>query len=75
MGGGGHSPELPPTPAPTPIPQPSTVEPQATEGQRANKIMQMKKGILSTIKTAPGGITGSGSDLTSQQGNKTLGGS
>jgi hypothetical protein len=74
-GGGGDTPEVPPTPAPTPIPQPGAVSPVSTEGQRANKIAQMKKGILSTIKTAPAGTTGAGSDLNQEIGKKTLGGS
>ena len=73
-----QTPELPSTPAPSPVPMPSNVSPVATEGQRALKIAQMKKGILSTIKTSPVGITGAGVDLTgaSVAGQKrTLGGS
>jgi len=75
MGGGGpKTPELPPTPAPTPIPQPSDVNPIQTEGQRANRTRQLKRGILSTIKTTPAGIMGTGSDLNQGQGKRTLGG-
>ena len=76
MGGGGKTPDLPATPAPTPIPEPSNVSPQQTEGQRAQNIANLKKGILSTIKTSPAGVSGTGSDLTAQNrtGNRTLGG-
>ena len=73
-GGGGGSPSVPAIPAPTPIPQPSNVSPQATEGQRASKISNLKRGILSTVKTAPFGITGTGSNLIpSDPGKKALG--
>jgi hypothetical protein len=68
------TPELPPTPAPAPVPTPTNVNPIATEGQRADKIAQMKRGILSTIKTSPAGVTGTGSDLGSGIGKRTLGG-
>jgi hypothetical protein len=73
----GHAerPELPATPPPTPVPMPTDVNPAATEGQRAMKIANLKRGILSTIKTSPSGVTGTGSDLNTQQtGKKTLGG-
>ena len=73
MCGGGKTPELPATPAPTPIPQPSDVAPQTTESQRASRIAKLRRGIMSTIKTSPYGITGTGSNLTSGQGKKTLG--
>lgn len=75
MGGGPKTPDVPAAPAPTPTPQPSDTEPQQTEGQRRKKQAQLKKGILSTIKTAPAGVSGTGSDLNSGSGNKTLGGS
>lgn len=77
MGGGTKTPDVPAAPAPTPTPQPSDVSPQQTEGQRAQKTANMKKGILSTIKTSPAGTTGAGSDLTGASGTgtkKTLGG-
>ena len=77
-GGGGEVPQLPPTPAPAPVPSvPSSVNPVATEGQRAAKVTQLKKGILSTIKTSPAGVSGTGADLTTQENSgqkKTLGG-
>ena len=58
-----------------PVPQPSAIEsPIATEGQRAFKIAQLKRGILSTIKTSPAGIIGTGSDLGQGAGKRTLGG-
>ena len=71
-GGGAKTPEAQPLPAPTPIPQPSNVAPQATEGQRASKIGMLKKGIMSTIKTNPFGVSGTGSNLT-PPGKTTLG--
>jgi hypothetical protein len=74
-GGKQKTPELPATPAPTPIPTPTTTEPVVSEDQRANKIRNLKMGIASTIKTSPGGVSGTGSDLSTSQGKKTLGGS
>jgi hypothetical protein len=77
MGGGGKTPDLPATPAPTPMPtQPTSTQPIQTEGQRAANIAKMKRGILSTIRTSPAGVSGTGSDLgTNQTGRRTLGGS
>ena len=74
-GGGGQTPQLPATPDPTPIPQPSNVNPQGTEGQKAQKNAMLKKGVISTIKTAPFGLTGTGPNLTPADPNakKTLG--
>ena len=74
MGGGPKTPDVPAAPAPTATPQPSDVSPQQTEGQRQAKQANMKKGVLSTIKTSPAGTTGAGSDLTTNTGKKTLGG-
>lgn len=64
-GGGGDTPDMPATPDPTPIPQPSQSSPQvsSSEGQRAGKVTQLKKGLFSTIKTAPQGTTGKGVDF------------
>lgn len=59
-----------PIPSPAPIPQKVDVSPQVTEQQRAARISQLKKGILSTIKTAPFGTLGT-SPTTG--GKKTLG--
>ena len=74
MCGGGKTPQVQPLPAPTPIPMPSTVNPQATEGQRAQKVANLKKGMMSTIKTQPFGISGTGANLTpADQGKKSLG--
>ena len=73
--GGGKTPDVQPLPAPTPIPQPSNVSPQGTEQQRSSKIANLKKGIMSTIKTTPFGITGTGSNLTSATPGKTTLGS
>jgi hypothetical protein len=76
MGGGGKTPDVPAAPAPTATPQPSDVAPQQTEGQRQKKISNLKQGMLSTIKTSPAGVTGTGSDLNNRNaaGNRTLGG-
>ena len=76
MCGGGkkvETPALPPTPAPAPIPTPSNVAPQVTEQQRAQRITNLRKGILSTIKTTPSGIIGAGADLVGPGAKKTLG--
>jgi hypothetical protein len=75
--GGGKTPSVPETPSPTAMPVPTDVNPIATEGQRANKISQLKRGMLSTIKTSPAGVTGTGADLSNPQTTekKTLGGS
>lgn len=78
MGGGGNSPSVPasPDPTPTPSPVPTNVSSAQTEGERASNISQMKKGMLSTIKTSPSGVSGTGSDIgTTGTGKKTLGGS
>jgi hypothetical protein len=73
--GGGKTPSLPATPDPSPMPtQPTSTAPIQTEGQRQSKIKNLKQGILSTIKTSPAGVTGTGSDLNSGVGKKTLGG-
>ena len=77
MGGGGKTPALPATPDPSPMPtQPTSTSPIQTEGQRQAKISNLKQGIMSTIKTSPSGVSGTGSDLnvadTSKK--KTLGG-
>jgi hypothetical protein len=75
MGGGPKTPDVPAAPAPTATPQPSDTAPQQTEGQRQAKQANMKKGVLSTIKTSPAGTTGAGSDLTANTtAKKTLGG-
>lgn len=75
-GGGGKTPEVPAAPVQSPPPtiQPTNVNPIATEGQRAQRASMMRKGVLSTIKTSPAGIVGTGADLTQQEGKKTLGG-
>jgi hypothetical protein len=76
MGGGGKTPDLPKTPDPSPMPtQPTSTNPQQTEMQRGQKISNMKQGIASTIKTSPAGVSGTGSDLSSNQPGlkKTLG--
>ena len=71
--GGTKTPSVPAAPEPTPTPTPPDESVQ-TEQQRQAKAGNMKKGVLSTIKTSPGGVTGAGSDLTTNTGKKTLGG-
>ena len=73
--GGTKTPELPPTPTPTTMPLPSQVNPAQTEQQRQLKLTNLQRGILSTIKTSPAGVTGAGADLSGTTGKKTLGGS
>ena len=79
--GGGKVPDVPAPPPPAPIPSPSDVAPQQTADQRANATKQLQYGILSTIKTGGGGLTGQGPDLNAPTATagipqkKTLGGS
>lgn len=51
-------PSLPSAPAAAPIPTPSDVSPELTEQQRLRRTKQLRKGLLSTIKTTPFGTTG-----------------
>lgn len=82
--GGGRSQEAPqitmptvtPAPEPAPIPSPTPTETESAQNaqQRRAKIAAMRSGILSTIKTSPQGITGTGANLVgSDSGKKTLG--
>ena len=73
--GGKKTPTLPETPAPTTMPLPSQVNPAQTEQQRQLKLTNLQRGILSTIKTSPSGVSGAGTDLSGTGGKKTLGGS
>jgi len=73
FGGSPKTPELPPTPAPSPVPMPANVEPVTTESQRAQRVKRLRQGILSTIRTTPAGVIGTGSDLNQGEGKKTLG--
>lgn len=66
---------IPPPPAPTPIPSPSEISPQTTEAKR-RRVEAMRFGLMSTMKTGPGGVTGAGPDLitpTATGKKKTLG--
>ena len=65
---------VPPPPAPAPIPQPSEISPQVAEQKRA-RVAAMRFGLLSTVKTGPGGVTGAGPELspTGATGKKLLG--
>ena len=51
-----------PAPSPMPVPVPSEVAAQTAEAKRA-KVAAMRFGLLSTMKTGPGGVTGAGPDL------------
>ena len=53
---------VPPPPAPHPIPAPSEISPQTTEAKR-RRVMAMRFGLMSTMKSGPGGVTGAGPDL------------
>ena len=53
-------PALPSAPAAAPTPTPSDVSPELTEQQRLRRTKQLKKGLLSTIKTKPFGTIGAG---------------
>ena len=75
--GGGATPTLPKMPAPSPMPMPTSAMSLQTEDERARKIGNLKKGILSTIKTSPQGAIGKGPELSAPagQGVKTALGS
>ena len=73
MCGGGKTPEMPKAPAPSPVPMPAETAP-TTPQELLNRQKRLRQGVLSTIKTRPGGITGAGADLTSGQGKTALGG-
>jgi hypothetical protein len=59
--------------APLPSPTATEVSPQLSAQQKRKKIESARQGVLSTIKTSPQGVTGSGADLMSGTGKKTLG--
>jgi hypothetical protein len=63
FGGSPKTPDVPAPPAPSPAPVPSDVNPQQTEGQRANRVRALQYGLQSTIKTTPQGVVGQGADL------------
>jgi len=80
-GGGGYTPapapavEPIPEPAPQPAPMATEIAPQVTADTRRRKIRQLRYGMLSTIKTSPQGITGTGANLYAESAGKkeTLG--
>ena len=79
MGGSPKKPDTsvppPPSPAPMPVPVPSEVSAQTAEAKRA-RVAAMRYGLLSTMRTGPGGVTGAGPDLISPVASgskKTLG--
>jgi len=53
---------VPPPPSPTPIPTPSEISPMTAERKRA-RTAAMRFGLMSTMKSGPGGVTGAGPDL------------
>ncbi len=64
----------PPKSAPLPSATPTLVQSQVTATDRRKKIAAMRHGMLSTIKTSPQGIVGTGTNLSgSGAGKKTLG--
>lgn len=66
-----------PAPAPLPSPTPTTVEATISAQERRKKIQAVQYGMMSTIKTSPQGITGTGANLnaTDATGRKTTLGS
>ncbi len=64
FGGSSKSPAPPPPPAPAPVPTPEQASPNAGNDARQAMLQRMRFGLVSTIKTSPRGITGSGPDLT-----------
>ena len=64
------APKIAPLPSPSPTETPSAV----TAQQRREKIANLRFGLLSTIRTSPRGITGTGANLaTTGAGKKKLG--
>lgn len=61
--GGAKPPSPTPPPPPAAVPTPNDTNPELTADQRSKKLAAMRFGMLSTIKTGPGGVTGSGADL------------
>jgi hypothetical protein len=61
-----------PAPAISPAPSPTSdmTNPQLSQQQRVSRLAAMRYGLLSTIKTSPRGITGSGADLTGSDASK-----
>lgn len=64
----GGSPKTPsvtpaPTPSPTPTISPSSVSPASSNQSRQKRLESLRMGMMSTIKTSPKGLTGTGSDL------------
>jgi hypothetical protein len=52
-----------PLPAPAPVPVAADPNPSETADQRRKRLAELKKGIASTVKTGPQGITGAGPEL------------
>jgi len=68
-------PTITPPPAikstPMPSPVPTETAPIKTAQERRKRIAQLRYGMLSTIKTSPLGIVGTGADLTGNSAGKT----
>lgn len=68
------APEIAKPPSPAPVITPSKVQGMQTQDERRRKLRLIRYGMLSTIKTSPQGITGTGSNLISSgTGKSTLG--
>jgi hypothetical protein len=66
---------LPPAPDPQPLPTPADTSPQNTLQQKNQMLLNMKKGLGSTILTEQKGQAGKGSDLfPSSPSGTTIGG-
>lgn len=59
-----------PTPAPLPSPSPTKVEASVTSESRRRATRAVRFGLLSTIKTTPGGIVGKGAGLEAESTKK-----
>lgn len=66
--GSAKAPQVSAAPPPSPVPVPTDVAPQQTADQKNMRIKALQFGALSTIKTSPLGVTGSGSDLNKPVG-------
>ena len=80
MCGGGPRPRLQPLPEPEPLPAPAPipvagdVNHVATEQQRISRTKNLKRGMLSTIKTNPFGAAGASTNSPAlQPAKRTLG--
>lgn len=67
-----EAPAATPAAEPIPSPTPTKTSAQSIQAQRRRRIQQVRRGILSTIKTSPLGIVGAGANLNPANGGKKV---